>query len=132
MSGSVERRGYQPGACNIGPAEIRKRRQAGWATAAAAALLLAALLAFDAPRPWRLTVFIPGFLAAVGFLQARLRFCAAYGLRGIYNVFRPAGYTETVGRQVDRRLDRRRALQVLALSALAALAPTLAVYLLPR
>ncbi len=122
---------YTPGVCNIGPPEIRRRRQGGIAGAAAAAALLAALLAAGAPRPWRLVVFLPAFIAAVGFLQAGLRFCAAYGLRGVYNVLKPAGQTETVGQRTFRRLDRRKALQIAALSALIGLAAALAAWLVP-
>ncbi len=123
---------YQPGVCNIGPAEIRRRRQGGWASLAAGVILLAALWLTGVPRPWRLTVFLPAGAAAAGFLQAAFHFCAAYGLRGVYNVLRPARETETVEQQAFRRLDRRKALGILALSAITALAAAAsAAWLLP-
>ena len=131
MGDSTPPPAYRPGVCNIGPAEIRRRRQGGWAGAAFAASLLAALWLAGVPRPWRLTVFLPAFGAAAGFLQAAFHFCAAYGLRGVYNVLRPAGETETVGQQASRRLDRRKALGVFALSALIGATAAAAAFLLP-
>lgn len=56
---------------NIGPKAVRLRRRAGYAGAAMAAVLLAILLAIDAPRLWRLTLLAPLWMASLGFLQAR-------------------------------------------------------------
>ncbi len=56
---------------NIGPKAVRLRRRAGYAGAAIAIVLLAMLLALDAPRLWRLGLVAPLWMAALGFLQAR-------------------------------------------------------------
>ena len=56
---------------NIGPAAVRLRRRAGYAGGAIAVVALALLLAIDAPRLWRLALFAPLFMSALGFLQAR-------------------------------------------------------------
>src|SRR3972149_5847266 len=50
---------YQPGVCNIGPAEVRRRRQAGYLGFGAAIVLGAALLLIDAPPVARLLVAAP-------------------------------------------------------------------------
>lgn len=103
--------GYQPGACNIGPAEIARRRRAGYAGLAATALLCAGLLAIDAPAAARLLVALPLAGGAMGFLQARFRFCAAYGMSGVRNL----GALGSVDRVEDpgaRRADRNRALLI--------------------
>jgi hypothetical protein len=103
--------GYQPGVCNIGPAEIRRRRLAGHVGLAATLALLAALVVLDAPTVARLLVALPATLSASGYLQARMRFCANYGWRGVFNLGEIGD-----GRQVDdrgaRAADRRVALRI--------------------
>jgi hypothetical protein len=107
---------YVAGACNIGPAEIALRRRVGHAGLATTAVLAAALLRSDLPRPWRLTLALPATGAAAGYLQARQRFCADFGYRGVYN-FESRGHEDQVLAQQARDLDRRRALQIGATSA---------------
>lgn len=101
---------YQPGACNIGPAEIRRRRDAGFLGVGAAILLGAVLVAIDAPSAARWLVALPLAAGIVGFAQARFRFCAAYGLMGVRN-FGPLGSQEQV-EQGALAADRRRALAI--------------------
>jgi hypothetical protein len=103
--------GYQPGTCNIGPAEIARRRRAGHVGLGAAIVLLAGLVAIDAPPPVRLLVALPAAAAASGYLQARFRFCAGFGSRGIYN-FGELGQTLQVEDAEARRRDRVRATQI--------------------
>ncbi|HSW41197.1 MAG TPA: hypothetical protein VLM76_01665, partial [Patescibacteria group bacterium] len=76
---------YRPGACNIGRAEIARRRRAGVFGLGAAGVLAAALLLVDAPAAARWLVALPLAGGAVGLLQARFRFCAAFGLAGVRN-----------------------------------------------
>jgi hypothetical protein len=102
---------YMPGACNIGPAEIARRRRAGHAGLIATVVLLAVLLALDAAPAWRLLLALPASLAAAGYLQAWLRFCANFGYRGVYN-FGALGREERVAGDAARAQDRRRALLV--------------------
>ena len=76
---------YVPGQCNIGQAEIAGRRRAGRVGVVATIGLLAILVVIGAPPLARLLVALPAAVAASGYLQARLRFCAAFGARGVYN-----------------------------------------------
>jgi hypothetical protein len=116
---------YVPGTCNIGPAEVARRRRVGHLGLALTLLLAVVLLALGAARPWRLLLALPATMAAAGYLQARLRFCFDYGFRGVHN-FDALGHQQRVAAEAARAADRRRALAV----ALASLAIGLAVALL--
>jgi hypothetical protein len=102
---------YQPGVCNIGPAEIARRRRAGYAGLAAAATVAAVLLVSGAPAWSRLAVAAPVSAALSGFIQARCKFCAGYGLAGLQNMGR-LGAEQRVEDDAARRADRARALQI--------------------
>lgn len=121
---------YRPGACNIGPAEIRARRIAGLASFAAAGVLGVALIALDAPAEARWAVAIPMIGGFVGILQAQLRFCANYGFRGLRNFGSP-GQTESVVEAAARAADRRKALLITGASVVLGIAATIPVVLLP-
>lgn len=102
---------YRAGVCNIGPAEIAMRRRSGHLGAALTIALFVLLLAVEADPLARLLIAIPATMSAVGYLQAYLRFCAAYGLRGAFN-FGRLGRRQTVLDPESQALDRRRALQI--------------------
>jgi hypothetical protein len=99
---------YRPGVCNIGPAEITRRRRAGHAGLLVTVAVLAALVAIDAPPLARLILVLPAAAAASGYLQAWLKFCAGFGSRGIFN-FGPVGDTQQVVDEDARARDRARA-----------------------
>jgi len=120
---------YMPGACNIGPAEIARRRRAGHVGLIVTVVLAAGLLALDAAPALRLTLALPAALAAAGYLQAWLRFCANFGFRGVYN-FDALGREERVGADEARAQDRRRALLIGAGSGAIGLAVALVSLLL--
>jgi hypothetical protein len=103
--------GYQPGVCNIGPAEIARRRRAGHVGLIAAVALLAVLVAIGAPPLARLLVALPAAAAASGYLQAWLKFCVGFGSRGIFN-FGPVGQTAQAPEGDARARDRARARQI--------------------
>lgn len=105
---------YQPGVCNIGPAEIRQRRRSGWIGVVATVVLVAVLLLTQVPAPWRLFAFLPAALAASGFLQAGLHFCANFGMRGLFNVSTGMGKQESVMEADFRKADQRKAVQIIA------------------
>lgn len=121
---------YRPGACNIGPAEIARRRRAGWVGLGAATALAAGLLMVDAPIASRWLVALPLAVGAVGFLQAHFRFCAAYGFAGVAN-FGPLGSTERVDDPAARRADRAKAIGIAAAGGAIGLAGALLLVLLP-
>ena len=108
---STPGKAYQSGTCNIGPAEIARRRRAGHIGLAATVALFVALLAIGAPPLSRILVSLPAAAAASGYLQAYLRFCAGFGSRGVYN-FGELGKTVAVEDAEARRRDRARARQI--------------------
>lgn len=123
MASGTGDRGIQPsayasGRCNIGPAEIARRRTFGHAAGLVTLVAFAALLLLGAPAWVRLLLFFPAAGAAAGYLQAALHFCADYGWRGVFN-FGRAGHhrTTTVAEADARRADRRMALFIGAASA---------------
>lgn len=56
---------------NIGPLGQRRRRLVGVVALTAGVVLAVALVTTGQERAWRLTVFLPFWLAALGLLQAR-------------------------------------------------------------
>ena len=115
---------YVPGSCNIGPEEIALRRRVGHVGVVTTAALAAALIRSDLHPAWRLTLALPAAGAAAGYLQARERFCADFGWRGVYN-FGALGRQERVGSDQARAQDRRRAVLVGAASGAIGLAVAL-------
>ncbi|HEU0257748.1 MAG TPA: hypothetical protein VFQ96_07905 [Microbacteriaceae bacterium] len=106
---------YRPGVCNIGPAEIRKRRASGYVGLAVTVVFLVVAFALRWPAPWRLFAVLPAFLAAQGFLQAAFHFCVGFATRGLYN-FGRLGAVESVREAGFRKQDQREALRVSALA----------------
>ena len=102
---------YQPGICNIGPAEIAARRRSGHVGVVATIALFVILVAIGAPPIARLLLAIPAAVAASGYLQARSKFCAGFGSRGVFN-FGDLGTTQHVDDAEARALDRRRSVQL--------------------
>jgi hypothetical protein len=131
MSAKAE---YIPGVCNIGPAEIRRRRQSGWIGSGAAILLWGAFWIFRVPAPWRLSLFFPAMIGATGFLQAAFHFCAGFGMRGVFNFGAQVGKTDTVEQAEFRLKDRSKARLIGLYSALIGFAVAIAGFfvVLPR
>ena len=122
---------YRPGACNIGSAEIARRKRAGWIGLGATAVLGSALVLFHVPALWRLSLFVPSLFAATGFLQGFMRFCAGFGMRGVFNFGPQVGKTKDVEQAEYRRKDKQKALQILGYSALIAMVVATAIFFLP-
>ena len=120
---------YQPGVCNIGPAEIARRRRTGHVGLVAAIAVLVALVAIGAPPIARLLVAIPAILSASGYLQAYFKFCAGFGAAGVYN-FDEVGTTDKIADAASRALDRAKAARISVASfAIGALVAIVAVLL---
>jgi hypothetical protein len=77
---------YEPGVCNIGPAEIARRRRIGHIGLAAGVVLLVVFVATGLPHLLRLLIVLPAALSATGYLQAWFHFCAGFGSAGVYNL----------------------------------------------
>lgn len=71
---------------NIGPRERQRRLVGGLFFLAIAICVAGSLIVFNAPRPWRLLVFLPTWAAAIGFFQVRAKTCVALAARGLKNM----------------------------------------------
>ena len=110
---------YISGACNIGPAEIQRRRQGAVIGAIAFSLTVFLLIANDAPTTTRLISFIPALLFTVGLIQSRRKFCVAYGFLGVFSLEK-LGATTKISINQDLKADRNYAIKLLLQSVLAA------------
>jgi hypothetical protein len=119
---------YVPGVCNIGPAEIAVRKRFGWTGLGLTALLWALFASVHAGRVWFLLLFFPSAISAVGFIQGTMHFCAAYGLRSVFNVASEVGRTDTVLQAEFRAQDKKKARQILGLSVLIGLLAALVAF----
>jgi hypothetical protein len=100
---------YQAGACNIGPAEIARRRRAGLTGIAIAVVLGVLLVAIGAPPLGRILVFLPLAGGLVSLEQVRRRFCVGFAMAGLRN-FGSLGTPDTITDGAARAADRRAAL----------------------
>src|SRR5689334_23173233 len=121
---------YQPGVCNIGPEEIKMRNRSGYLGLAVAIILGIFLLVSNAQPILRLIIFIPLFSAAIGFLQAKLHFCAGFGMRGVYNVLHSRGEVDNVLEAENRKIDRIKAIKISLGAVVIAAVGTVVFYLI--
>ena len=106
---------YVAGACNIGPEEITRRKRAAVAGLVATLFLTVALVALGAPSGLgpRLLIALPLTGAAIGWIQARRRFCMAYGRAGTFNLEKIGNMSRVVD-AAELAADRRTALIIAA------------------
>jgi hypothetical protein len=71
---------------NIGPRERQRRLVGGFFFLSIAICVGIALIAFNAPRPWRLLIFLPAWASAIGFFQVHAKTCVALAARGLRNM----------------------------------------------
>jgi hypothetical protein len=121
---------YEPGVCNIGPAEIARRRRSAIVATAITLLVVAGLLLVDAPPVARLALFPFAAATAITWLQVTRRFCVAFGGAGIRN-FGDLGTTDSVEDAEARAADRRTALRMIIEGVAYGAAVTLLFVILP-
>ena len=121
---------YQPGACNIGPAEIARRRQAALAGLILTIVLFALLVALSASPLVRFLIAIPAAGTTIAYLQVRLKFCVAFGSRGVFN-FGELGEQRQVQDPAARRRDRARVARMVGGGLLIGLIVGLAAAVIP-
>lgn len=121
---------YVPGTCNLGKAEIRRRQFVALLGLFLSTSSFIGLVATDAARTARFSLFIPLMVFSVGFVQSRKRFCLAYGLMGTFNLGKLGDITRVQSAE-DRKADRKTALVIFMQSAALAAALTLVLVALP-
>ena len=121
---------YIAGSCNIGKGEIRRRQSVALVGLFLVFFSASTILGTEQSRFVRLSIFLPAMIFAVGFIQARKKFCLAYGLAGTFN-FGKLGSITKVQSEADKKADRKTAINIFVQSALLAAAITLVFFALP-
>jgi len=101
---------YQPGVCNIGPAQQRRRLLLGVGSLLLAVVTVAVILAMGWPRWTLIASLFPlyGGAAATSF-QYRERFCVGFAGIGVFDV---GDGTNRVQDEAALEADRRRAVRL--------------------
>lgn len=121
---------YQPGVCNIGKNERRKRRLAGVLGFLGAAAVVGYVAATDAPTVYvlgALPLLVGGF---VGVLQDYFGFCIGFAALARYDLSGSDGDSGSVTDRDALRKDRQRAVAILAYSILVSVPVTAVLYTL--
>ena len=103
---------YKPGVCNINPAEAKSRRQAFHLGSAAAVSLLGIFFILDVSAIVGAMIFVPAWVAALGYLQYKHKFCVGYAGVGKYSNGTKLGQTANVDKKRNFLADKFRAKQL--------------------
>ncbi|HEV2354417.1 MAG TPA: hypothetical protein VGR89_09245 [Puia sp.] len=117
---------YIPGVCNINREEIARRRMIGYIGLASTLALFGLLELLHASVTARLSLFIPAYVCAIGFLQAANHFCTGYGSRGMQNATEGSLAPSEVTDGKALAADRRRVAQINMQAAVIAIVVALA------
>ena len=105
---------YIAGSCNIGSAEITQRKRIGFIglTILGVGFLIYLFSVYSLNLTPLLGFFFifPGTMAAIGFIQAKQKFCAAYGFSSVANVSVHLGTTMKIEDEIERKKDRNKAI----------------------
>lgn len=103
---------YQAGVCNIGGAEVARRRQVAiFGGVTYLALAMYSIVGNFSPLA-SLLLMAPASIFAIGFVQSRKRFCLAYGLMGTFN-FQKLGSITKIADKAALAADRKMALKII-------------------
>jgi hypothetical protein len=116
---------YRAGACNIGGRERRQRRLLGYGSLLAGVAYLAAVVALSLDPVYAAGVGAFVYGGVLGVLQARERFCVAYGMAGQYGFDDGSG---SVADSAQRSRDRKRAVVLSAKAGAVAILAAVGAY----
>ena len=116
---------YQPGVCNIGPTQQRRRLLLGIGSLLLTVAAVAVILALSWPRWALLASLFPLYGAAMGYFQYRERFCVGFAGIGVFDV---GEGTQEVADEAALEADRRRAVRLNAKSVAVGVVGAAAVY----
>jgi hypothetical protein len=103
---------YQPGVCNIGKNEIRKRYELAAIVFVMAAIVSYLIFTFNLPKWTLFFSFILLTMGFEGFYQGYFRFCAGFAARGIYDFSGSGGSKSVVTNQESHEKDMGKARQI--------------------
>lgn len=126
---------YIPGMCNINQAEIKSRRNAGHLGSILTVVAIAAFVYFRVPAVVGLLVFVPAFIAAIGYMQAQKKFCVGFASAGIRSTSSEGLETTEVSDDAALKADKAKArsmnVQSAGIAAFVAVATTILLIVLP-
>jgi hypothetical protein len=125
-----EREQYIPGVCNIGKQETKQRRNAAIVGGIMAVIIAGTLVTLHLDKAWRFIVVLPLLSFGVGIQQWYYKFCVRFGMKGLFN-FGDLGATHTVEQAEMHKADRNKALRMIIIGLLFAVAVAVGFYLLP-
>ena len=103
---------YQPGICNIGKNEIRKRYILAIVGFVISAIVSYAILSFSLPKWALLFSFVALLIGFEGLYQGYFRFCAGFAAAGVYDFTGSGGSRSKVTNAKDHREDMRKAMRI--------------------
>jgi hypothetical protein len=104
--------GYEPGVCNIGRNEIRKRYALAAVGFVIAAIASYAIISFNLPRLVLLVSFIPLLMGFEGFYQGYLKFCAGFAAASVYDFTGSGGSRSQVTDPESHKKDMTKAIRI--------------------
>ncbi len=114
---------YQPGVCNIGGPEVKRRKQVAQLGTVVFLALSIYLIVNGASASSALLALLPAMIASVGYVQSRKKFCFAFGLLGTFN-FAELGKLSKVASKAEIAADRKQALIIVGQAVALALIAT--------
>ncbi len=119
---------YIPGECNIGKEQVDRRIRFGWIGFVMTIGLWGTFILFRVPAIFRITLFVPAFVSALGFLQGLMHFCVYFALKGIYNMKSKSSKNEIIMWLPLMKKDKRRARELLVYTILIAMVVAMIAY----
>jgi predicted nucleic acid-binding Zn ribbon protein len=123
---------YVPGVCNINPNEVKKRRNVGHIGLVILVVLLVVFLVLNISRYIRIILFLPAFISAIGYLQAKNKFCVGYGGAGQQHADTDSALAVKVTEVPALSADKKRSRQLNLQAFIAALVITVITILIPH
>ena len=106
--------------CNINKAEVAYRKKAMWFGIILSVVLFGAMILLMLPVVFRILLFVPVYIAAIGYLQVKNKFCVAYGAGGRQNADDGSDVASEIAdesaRQADKKKSRKMNLQALGIT----------------
>lgn len=103
---------YTPGVCNINEPEVAYRKKAYYLGLIIGPPLLAILLVVQAAPFYGVLMFLPAWIGAIGYLQAKYKFCVGYAASGVYNASPEYAETQKIVDEASQKLDKARARKI--------------------
>jgi hypothetical protein len=123
-------KGYAPGVQNIGKAEIMRRKITGLIGLTVTIILYILFALISVNLLIGLILIFPSTMAALGFIQAKKKFCAYFGVKSVYN-FDKLGQEKKISDLQSKIKDRREAFKIFVYSVIIGILVSLLGYVVP-